>query len=221
MSGNIQTRTLQLVARDIGEPLLTKLFEPTNPDRVRRFSISTDDVDRYSDVLIQAGIDLTHYRSNPVVLLNHNPADLPIGRAVAIEVQEKETLMDVEFLPAGMDESVDKVVERLEAGFMWAGSVGFLPKSTVRRSQEPNNELFEKYPLAERVFTVWELLEFSIVTIPANPMALAKSLNARYLGPEDVNQFTKSGKQTDTATDPDFDEEAVLKALEKYKDSIL
>lgn len=218
----ILTRHLRLEAREVGEPLGTKFLKPASPDRVRRFSISTDDVDRYNDVVLQTGIDFAHYRSNPVILLNHDSFSLPIGRAVGIEAGEKETLMDVEFTPEGKSAKADEVLALLEAGFIRAGSIGFIAKNNVRRSQEPDNELFQVYPTAERIITAWELLEFSIVTIPANPRALAKSIMGRFLDPTDPDdhQNHQASDHSGSAPGEALDFNAVNKALNELQQSM-
>ena len=47
------------------------------------FVASTANPDRYGDVVDQKGWNLKAYERNPVVLLNHNPNQLPIGKGRA------------------------------------------------------------------------------------------------------------------------------------------
>jgi hypothetical protein len=66
----------------------------------------------------------------------------------------------MEFAPAGVDPHIDAVRKLWELGFLNAASVGFTPKSGT-----PTGKGGTRY-------TDWELLEFSIVPIPANADAL-------------------------------------------------
>jgi hypothetical protein len=66
----------------------------------------------------------------------------------------------MEFAPAGVDAHIDAVRTLWEHGFLNAASVGFTPKAGT-----PTGKGGTRY-------TEWELLEFSIVPIPANADAL-------------------------------------------------
>jgi hypothetical protein len=66
----------------------------------------------------------------------------------------------MEFAPAGVDAHIDAVRRLWELGFLNAASVGFTPKAGT-----PTGKGGTRY-------TEWELLEFSIVPIPANADAL-------------------------------------------------
>ena len=56
-----------------------KKYSKKKGDRVS-FIASTDDVDRYSDIIDQKGWQLDNYKKNPVILFNHNSQALPIGK---------------------------------------------------------------------------------------------------------------------------------------------
>lgn len=120
---------------------------------------STGEPDRMGDVIVQNGIDLTAYKKNPVVLWGHS-ADVPIAKAVKIEVKNGKLQATVQFPPEGDDEDADWVYGKIKAGIVNATSVGFIPKD-----YEP---LDPKQPWGGFKFLKSELLEFSFVSIPAN-----------------------------------------------------
>ncbi len=132
------------------------------------FIASTSDADRYGDVINQGGWDLSKYRQNPVILLNHNANSLPIGRG-EVDVVDGQLIVDVEF---DMDDPQAKEIARkTKAGFMNAVSVGFNPLDAT-----PRYMLEKSHPAhgqSGHDFDKAELLEISIVTIPANGEAVA------------------------------------------------
>ena len=135
------------------------------------FVASTDTVDRYGDVINQDGWNIAAYERNPVVLLNHNANSLPIGKG-AVAVKNGQLMIDVEFDKD--DELAQRVERKARNGFLNAVSVGFNPIESVERARLPKD-----HPAyTERggnYFNKSELLEVSIVTIPANSEATTLS----------------------------------------------
>ena len=144
------------------------LRERANDGPVVSFIASTANPDRYGDVINQRGWDLGKYRKNPVILLNHNANSLPIGRG-EVDVVDGQLIVDVEF---DMDDPQAKEIARkTKAGFLNAVSVGFNPIDAT-----PRNMLEKSHPAhgqSGQYFDRAELLEISIVTIPANGEAVA------------------------------------------------
>ena len=70
--------------------------DPSNGASKVSFVASTATPDRYGDIIDQRGWDLENYKKNPVVLLNHDSSQLPIGRGV-VNVKEGQLVIDVEF----------------------------------------------------------------------------------------------------------------------------
>ena len=137
------------------------------------FVASTANEDRYGDIINQKGWDLSKFRANPVILLNHNANALPIGKG-EVEVIDGRLMVDVEFDMG--DPQAAEVARKTKAGFLNAVSVGFNPLDATPRSM-----LEKSHPAhgqSGQYFDRAELLEVSIVTIPANGDAVAaKSLN--------------------------------------------
>lgn len=138
------------------------------------FIASTDGADRYNDIVDQKSWLLESYRENAVILLNHRQDMLPIGKATRVEVIEGNLEIDVKF---DMEDELGKEVARkVDGGFLSAVSVGFQPKKAINRSElPPEHPAYSKS--AGQFFQENELLEISVVTIPANAAAVAKGLN--------------------------------------------
>ena len=60
------------------------------------FVASTSSPDRYGDVIDQKGWDLSSYRKNNVVLLNHDSSQLPIAKG-NVHISNDQLVIDVEF----------------------------------------------------------------------------------------------------------------------------
>jgi HK97 family phage prohead protease len=140
--------------------------------RVLRFTISTGAVDREKDTVAVDGWDLTAYLRNPVVLWGHEAARLPIGRALDVAVEGDALRASVEFIPADTPEGgafAESVYRLARLGFLAATSVGFRPIEWTY-STDKDRGADDWFPGID--FTAQELVEFSIVTVPANPDAL-------------------------------------------------
>lgn len=137
-------------------------------DRVVRFTISTGAVDRDNDVIDQRGWQLEHYRRNPVVLWGHDSRSLQnvIGRCVEIGVVGGALKAAVEFAPT---ETAEAALRLCRAQFLNATSVGFRPLEWEFTSDKARGA-DDWFPGID--FRKQELLELSIVAIPANPEAL-------------------------------------------------
>lgn len=132
-------------------------------ERQVRVVVSTPTVDRSGDIVEVAGIDLTAYRKNPVVLYQHDH-DEPVARCAEIGLNGAALEALVQFPPEGTSAKSDEVYGLIKAGVINASSIGFLPKDfTYVDPKEPWNG---------RRFSSCEMLEFSFVSVPCNPEAL-------------------------------------------------
>ena len=132
------------------------------------FIASTAAPDRYGDIIEQSGWQLASYRKNPVILFNHNPQEMPIGKG-AVEVVDNALMIDIEFDMD--DERAAKIARKAEKGYLNAVSVGFNPVESVPRAELPDGHFAKG--VSGTYFSKAELLEVSIVTIPANSEAVA------------------------------------------------
>src|SRR5215471_964186 len=135
------------------------------------WTLSDETPDRMNDVIKADGWDLTNFRKNPVALWAHRSDMPPIGRWRDLHIENQSLRGYLELAPLGTSERVDEIRKLVEAGILKAVSVGFKPihSSPRRNGDKVVGEYFQKQ----------ELVETSLVSVPANPnaLAVAKSLN--------------------------------------------
>jgi HK97 family phage prohead protease len=151
---------------------------PGGTPRALRFTISTGSVDREKDTIAVQGWDLRNFVRNPVVLWGHDASRLPIGRASDVRLEGAALKATVEFIPADTPEGgqfAESVYQLACKGFLGATSVGFRPLKW-EFSKEPDRDGDGWFPGID--FEQQELLELSIVTVPANPEALMEPMPA-------------------------------------------
>lgn len=140
--------------------------------------------DSAGTVLNVDGWDLKRFNKNGIIGYQHkvyggwddtqNP-DNVIGKGHAY-VDGKRLMVDVEFEPADINPLAEKIYQKLLFGSLKAVSVGFVPvgKGAWGEGEEALDGSNPTYYYAGQ-----ELLEVSVVNIPANPNALKKSLEAQ------------------------------------------
>jgi HK97 family phage prohead protease len=140
--------------------------------RALRFTISTGAVDREQDAIAVTGWDLANFRRNAVVLWAHDAARLPIGRAFDVRIDDGALKASIEFIPPDTPEGgafAESVYRLARSGFIAATSVGFRPiKWEYTNDRERGAD--DWFPGID--FQQQELVELSVVTVPANPEAL-------------------------------------------------
>lgn len=134
-------------------------FLGTVGERQIRVIASDATPDRMGDILDPNGVELSQYRRNPIVLAQHD-AGQPIARCGSIAVDGDKVVALIDFPPEGVSARSDEYLRLCKAGILGAVSVGFLPHE------------WEPIRGAGYRFTRWEMLELSIVSVPANPSAL-------------------------------------------------
>lgn len=159
------------------------------------FPISTPRKDRMGDVVVPRGCvpHLKNYERNPRVFFAHKSDDLPIGSArhpdsgeLALDISDN-LLRSTCFFHGQTSESecVFRLVKRKE---LQATSIGFLPVvASIINDDEDEEKSAKKTEDGERIvkfggflplrFLEWDLTEWSIVPVPANPDA-CESLSA-------------------------------------------
>lgn len=150
-------------------------------ERKLTFVASDGSRDTAGTVLNVNGWDLERFNRNGIIGYQHkvyggyddteNP-DNVIGKGHAY-VEGGKLMVDVEFEPAEINPLAEKIYQKLLFGSLKAVSVGFLPIGRGswgkgEESLEGNNPTY--------YYAGQELLEVSVVNIPANPNALRKGL---------------------------------------------
>jgi len=133
------------------------------------WTLSTFDLDRFGERIDPQGWDFNRYMVNPVVEWAHR-YDIPaIGKIEGLTVDGDGLHGLVYFNDKSFDHFGWSIGQRVKAGVIRAGSVGFrvieieIPDKAA--AQDGTSLIFRKQ----------ELLEFSICNVPANPWALVKA----------------------------------------------
>lgn len=153
------------------------------------FILSDSGKDRVGDKIEPSGWHLSNFLKNPVALFNHNQ-DAPIGTWENVRVEGGRLIAKLALAARGTSHRIDEIRSLVEQGILKAVSVGFKP--------------LEAEPLkgGGLHFKRQELLEASVVSIPALPsaLALAKSLDisnetlAEVFGENADETVAKAGK---------------------------
>lgn len=193
---------------------------------------STDTIDAHGDVVEQK-FDLKRYRKNPVVLWNHNrfevgwiggagrPKDfMPIGRAEdgngrkGARIEDGQLVAKLFFFkdpdPDQDKESLARdIFLRFQQGIINAVSIGFRP-GKVTEELDDHGKAF--YRLSQN-----ELFEISVVPIPSNPDAVAKSISLEH---EHLRRLAVKGAQDGEPQEPSMDPKEIQKTLEKAQSDL-
>lgn len=143
----------------VGEP---KAYE--DGSRKVRFCFSDGSIDRMGDTIQADGWETDNFLQNPVALFAHDSSQPPIGRAGNLAVEDGRLMGDIEFMPPEISGFADSIYRMVLAGYLRAVSVGFVPieYTFVEDKDRPWGIDFKRQ----------ELLEISVVPVPANPNAL-------------------------------------------------
>lgn len=166
--------------------LMDKVFKNFTNSSVREFDdeemsvvhfISTENEDRYGDIVRAEGMNDKHYSKNPVVLFGHDHNSFPIGKSLWRKTTIRDGVKGILAKTKFAKTEEGKIAYELwKDGFLNSASIGFIPKkyNLITKQDGGSDGGYD--------FKEWELLEYSIVTIPANAEALrlayTKSLNA-------------------------------------------
>jgi HK97 family phage prohead protease/HK97 family phage major capsid protein len=135
------------------------------------FVLSDETPDRMGEVLTATGWDYENFKRNPIALFNHR-SDFPIGRWHNLRVEDNQLRGHLELAPEGTSERIDEIRKLVEAGILRAVSVGF--RSLKKEQMDERADVF----FGPFRYLKQELVETSLVSVPANPnaLAIAKSL---------------------------------------------
>jgi HK97 family phage prohead protease len=145
-------------------------IEIASEDRAVDFVISTGALDRYNSTIAPKGWRIENFNRNPVVLWAHDDSIPAIGRAentqIGASVRSRAIFADRDTHPLA-----DTVYRLVKAKFINAASVGWIPLKWQFVEEEGRGFGVD--------YLEQELLEWSVVNIPANPECL---VDARSMG---------------------------------------
>ena len=125
--------------------------------------ITTADVDRQGEVVLPIGMQADKYMTNPVVLWAHDYTAPPVARAISLRVTPNGVTSQFVFPPRGQSAKADEIHDLWAGGFINTVSIGFIALAWDESASVPT-------------ISSWELLEYSLVPVPANAMALRRGL---------------------------------------------
>ena len=128
------------------------------------YVMSDATVDRYGDVIEPNGWQLAKFRKNPIALFGHS-GGFPVGRWSNVRVEGGALKGKLEFAAPGTSTRIDEIRSLAEQGILRAVSVGFAPVPGEIEPIEGSKKGGVRYKKSE-------LLECSIVSVPANPNAI-------------------------------------------------
>jgi len=171
----------------------------TNGEDVFTIIASTSAIDRQGDSVDQTGWELKNFNKNPVLLWAHDYSALPIGKVVSAQVVKGKLVADFIFATAEANPVAQQIKKLYEEGIVNASSVGFIPLE-----REGN------------IITRAELLELSLVPVPANQealrLAVSKGFDADFI--KTVEDVIEKG-----AVAQELNAEEVMEAkYEKYSE---
>lgn len=172
ISGTDEAKGKDMTRKDASGQIVRKVHVSKavkRDDGSIEFVMSDETVDRYGDIIAASGWKLNNFKQNPIALFGHN-SSFPIGTWADVRVQGKELRGVLVPAPEGTSQRIDEIRRLVEAGILKAVSVGFIPLDW---------EKIENSDMGGVRYTQSELAECSVVSVPANPnaLAVAKSLH--------------------------------------------
>ena len=126
---------------------------------------SDESLDRDFDIIKMSGWQLENYIKNPVVLFCHKYDEPAIAACIKILKTKDSLILTHKFPTKGVYPKADIIFSLYSEKVMRASSVSFLPLEWIPNKDEDGKTLLG------RIFTKQELLEHSLVPVPANPNA--------------------------------------------------
>lgn len=143
-------------------------------DREFEFIASDETPDSYGDIVRAEGWDLRRYKRNPIILFNHS-SNVPVGYSPKTVVDGKTLKCIAKLADEGTSDFIDTLYKLMKQRIVRAMSVGFRATKDVNIMRDKDGNFLGLE------FNGQELLENSIVSVPANPnaLSLAKSWGAK------------------------------------------
>jgi hypothetical protein len=173
--------------------------------------ISTATLDRGNRIVDVTGWKLAKFKKNPVVLADHDyTIDKIIGRASNVKVEDGALTTVTEFASEGIGAVAFRLVQ---AGLANAWSVGWTGIRSHRIGTLNDCDACNAAQKGGVIeygthYTQQELLEYSLVAVPANPDAVMKLQVAGLIGRSDVDEWMSSFASLDVDGEPDQDQES-------------
>ena len=168
--------------RRITKLFTTKASSVNEETKSVSFVISTNQEDRYGEIVDQKSWDFKSFLKNPLLLWGHDPEhpENVLGTASSLKVAEdgSQTTAVLTF-DTDINPKADLVFNQIKRGTLRTVSVGFMNHTFNIEDDVP-------------VLKDNELLEISVVPIPANPGAIALGLKSGDINRKDAKWLMDS-----------------------------
>ncbi len=170
--------------------------EDGNPHRM---VVAANERSRNGDEVNLRGINFKNYRQNPVVLWAHDAYEgIPIAKTVKI-VHDDQGRIAADFEFNSEDEFAARVENAWNGGFIRAASIRYMPTKVVEVRNEDGS--VDRLRIEES-----DLLEWSLVPIPADPDAVKAGARALNLPEEIFRGLEPEPEESEPLPDPVTDE---------------
>jgi len=186
--------------------VLLSLVKASDKDKFTVLA-SNGTLDRHGEVIDPKGWDTKNFKDSPVILFNHDHTRI-VGKASNVRVDKDGLKMDIELASKGTSPDVDMVRNLVDEDILSKVSVGFIPKDWERNSD------------GNIVFTKTELLEVSLVGVPANPDA-GKMKTYSHIKDVEEAQDTQDDVNDDTEDKEDELDDNTKQVLKMYRKGLL
>lgn len=149
--------------RKVTKLFISKAQSIDEKNMTATFKISDGQADRMGEIVDQKSWNFKSYMENPILLWGHDPSspENVLGTALSLEYDDKA---DATFATVKFDKDINSKAElifnQVARGTLRAVSVGMIVHAEDKQGETP-------------VLKDCELLEISVVPIPANPRAVA------------------------------------------------
>ena len=146
--------------------------------------ITEEAPDRAGDIVLARGMDDSHFQLNPIVTLNHDYQQPPVGRSLWRKRVREGALHGVKAKtfypprPAGWtagDWPPDVAFPMVQAGLLRGKSIGFLP---LKVRTPTSDEIKHRPELAKVRYVIeeWLLAEYACCYLPMQPNAVVEQV---------------------------------------------
>jgi hypothetical protein len=146
--------------------------------------ITEEAPDRAGDVVLASGMDDSHFQLNPIVTLNHDYAQPPVGRSLWRKRVREGALVGVKAKthypqrPQAWQDEVwppDAAFTLVQSGLLLGKSIGFVPL----KLHSPTRAEIERHPALKNVRYIieeWLLAEYACCYLPMQPNAVVEQI---------------------------------------------
>ena len=187
-----------------------KALKPSSPHAILAIAgyASTDAVDSYNEIVRPQAFysSLSSYLQHPILLFGHDWYSKPVGKIVKAEITDKGLYIEAEIADTADGQDIKNLIE---FGILKAFSIGFQLRQGgyVETANDQPNEIIDL-----------ELLEISVVNVPANREALIEQAKKSELQLKSISFPTGEGKRKGASKMPDID---VNKAVDEKMSPII